>query len=111
MRSLNRFLVAIFTVLCLLGAQQGAVLHELSHFAQSDGAYQNKKQDKQDEQPHSRSCDKCAHYAELGGGALPASGWRISIEDSATTVSTAPQQYSPALTVAAYAARAPPAFL
>ena len=122
-RTLSRFLIAIAAALCLLGAQHGAVLHELSHFAQIATSAQDSgsaedarqlaqdRQDKQDEQPHSRSCDKCAHYAELGGGALPVSAWRISIEDAASASASAPQQFSPSLTVAAYAARAPPALL
>lgn len=135
----RRALVALGTVLCLIGAQQGAVWHELSHFAKRDGAAktgtakvgvtqaiaagvvavnvgadtaaETRQPNPQDDPPHSRSCDKCAHYAELVGGSLPVAGWRISIDDAAATVSTASRSFSPALAVAAYAARAPPALL
>lgn len=47
----------------LLFAQQGGFAHELSHFAHD--ASQTGKQ-----LPHSKACEQCATYSQLGTGAV-----------------------------------------
>lgn len=62
-----RFRLILFVGLAfaLLFAQQGAVLHALSHFA--DNVPAQSQQDKH--LPHSPACDKCVVYAGIGSAA------------------------------------------
>ena len=119
MRALSRkllSLIAALAVLALLGVQQGQVAHEFSHLAQGgsaslsrdNAAATQKAPDKN--APHSKTCDKCAFYAELNGNG------------SASPVAMAPAAAAggvllPGLSTrfastyfAAYSARAPPFF-
>jgi hypothetical protein len=105
MHALRRHLVAILTLLCLLGVQQTAALHELSHLS-GDGKTQQEKQ-----LPHSKACDKCASYAEVSGAGLPAAPLLFQVQTAEPETFTAALRFSPSATIAAYAARAPPLFL
>lgn len=105
MHALRRHLVAFLTLLCLLGVQQVAALHELSHL-QADGKANPEKQ-----LPHSKACDKCASYAEVSGGGLPAALLLFHLHASGVESFPATLQFSPPAPIPAYAARAPPLFL
>ncbi len=123
-------LVAACAVLALLGVQQGQAAHEFSHLAQGGaggpawdknapagtaagsaarGGVGNGAPDQN--APHSKTCDKCAFYAELSGGAPAA---LLAIAPAAASgkpaLSGTALRFA-SLTLAAYAARAPPAFL
>ena len=105
MHALRRHLVAFVTLLCLLGAQQAAAMHELSHL-RADGKANPEKQ-----VPHSKSCDKCAAYAEVSGGAPAPSALVFHTQDFATESFSFSPQYTSSTSVWAYAARAPPHLL
>ena len=105
MQHIHRYLVAFLTVFCLLSAQQGAAAHALSHFSGGQSAPSDKHL------PHSKSCDKCAIYAELSGAAPAAAPLVFHVLDSATESFSFLLQYSPSTTVWAYVARAPPYLL
>ena len=100
-----RYLVAFLTVFCLLSAQRGAAAHALSHYSDGQSAPADKHL------PHSKSCDKCAIYAELSGAAPVAAPVVFHILDSVTESFSFLLRYSPSTTVWAYAARAPPYLL
>lgn len=105
MHALRRHLVTFVTLLCLLGVQQVAALHELSHLT-PDGKANPEKQ-----LPHSKSCDKCAAYAELSGAAPAASALVFHIQDFAAESFSFSPQFTSSTSVWAYAARAPPHLL
>jgi hypothetical protein len=105
MHALRRHLVAFVTLLCLLGVQQVAALHELSHLPANGNANPEKQL------PHSKACDKCASYAEVSGGGLPAAPLLFHLQASAVEPFPATLQVSLSATIPAYAARAPPFFL
>jgi hypothetical protein len=120
MRLFQRSLFAIFAALCLLGVQQGAAWHQLSHIAQAENSYhaagghaapQDLPQDKQDGQPHSKICDECSLYAGIAGGAVAASSWLHVADASAAPVSFSSDPHFSSSAPAAYAARAPPILL
>ncbi|GAO37213.1 hypothetical protein SCT_2631 [Sulfuricella sp. T08] len=75
----SRLLFLLWLAFVLLFAQQGAVLHALSHFA--DGVPTQSQQDKH--LPHSPACDKCVVYAGIGGAA-PSSPPVFTIQEAAT---------------------------
>jgi hypothetical protein len=110
-KALYRSLIALFAALCLLGAQQGAAWHQISH-VQTDSVFQSADDLTQDgHQPHSKVCDECSLYAGVAGGAIPTSEW-VPIADSASSpVSFQPDSRLPRSNAAAYAARAPPTLL
>ncbi len=64
----SRLLFPLWLAFVLLFAQQGAVLHALSHLA--DSVPSQSQQEKH--LPHSPACDKCVAYAGIGG-ATPSS--------------------------------------
>ena len=105
MHALRRHLVAFVTLLCLLGVQQVAALHELSHLPA------NGKANPEKQLPHSKSCDKCAVYAELSGGAPAASALVFHIQDFAAESFSFSPQFTSSTSIWAYAARAPPHLL
>ena len=61
----SRLILLVCLAFSVLFAQQGAVLHALSHFA--DSAPAQSQQDKH--LPHSPACDKCVVYAGIGSAA------------------------------------------
>lgn len=64
----SRWLLHLCFALVLLFAQQGAVLHALSHLAENRSAHSGEEK----HLPHSPACDKCVMYAGLGGAAASA---------------------------------------
>jgi hypothetical protein len=102
MHALRRHLVAFVTLLCLLGVQQVAALHELSHLPAGGKANPEKQL------PHSKSCSKCALYAELSGAAPAPSALVFHIQDFAAESFPFFPQDTSSTRVWAYAARAPP---
>lgn len=105
MHAMRRHLVAFVTLLCLLGVQQAAAMHELSHLRPNGKASPEKHL------PHSKVCDKCASYAEVSGGGLPAAPLAFHLQASGVESFRAALQFSPSAPIPAYAARAPPLFL
>lgn len=98
-----RRLFLILTLALLFGlGQQGAAVHAISHFAESQGESQQDKK-----APHLSFCDKCMVYASLGNAlgshaqvfAAPASQ-PAPFATSSVQRCTNPTLY--------YAARAPP---
>lgn len=61
----SRLLLSLWLAFALLFAQQGMVLHALSHFA--DGVPAQSQQEKH--LPHSPACDECVVYAGIGSAA------------------------------------------
>jgi len=61
----SRLLFSLWLAIALLFAQQGAVLHALSHFADSVPAQAQQEK----HLPHSPACDKCVVYAGIGSAA------------------------------------------
>lgn len=98
----SRFIVSFtFALLFALG-QQGAAIHEISHYADLTPASQQ-----QDEAPHSPVCDKCLSYGELANALgvpdfslpLPATSFEAAIYTGSSHFSVSLRPYS---------ARAPP---
>jgi hypothetical protein len=109
--ALQRFLIGFLAALCLIGAQQGAAWHQISH-VQVDGVFQDAGDLNQDgHQPHSKVCDECSLYAGIASGAIPLSGWLPVVDSASTPVSFQPDSRLPRANAAAYAARAPPTLL
>ena len=105
MNTLRRFrftFIALIAVLCLLGVQQGAAFHGLSHLADENSTGSQKHL------PHSKSCDKCIVYAEVSGAgpttAIPA----LQLPSRQVIVAYAALPLFPSLTPPVYSARAPP---
>lgn len=97
-------LIALIAVLCLLGMQQGAAYHRLSHSA-DDATSQQKHL------PHEKNCDKCVFYAEVGGGAPTTSHPAFDVSAPHVNLAAAPRSLLHAANPSAYSARAPPYFL
>lgn len=99
---LHRLILSFAFALLFAMGQQGAIVHEISHFAHL--APQSQQQDKA---PHSAVCDKCLSYAGLGA-ALAADNYSLPV--LATVLAPASQQGAqpPHPAQHYYAARAPP---
>ena len=98
-----RRLILTFMLALLFGlGQQGAVVHEISHFADINSSSQQ-----QDKAPHSPLCEKCLSYSGLASALgvsyfMPptmAAGFEPYVYYSSTRLG---------LTSAVYSARAPP---
>lgn len=84
-----RFIQTLFFALALLFAQQGGVLHALSHAFAEKTAQHNKQT------PHSPACEQCTSYAQLGGALN--SGY-LTFELHSSLVQTLAQYYFSFLT-------------
>lgn len=99
---LHRLILSFALAILFALGQQGAIVHEISHYAEL--APESQQQDKA---PHSPLCEKCVSYGKLASAldithALPpvvATGIDYSTFESAS---------QPALTELPYSARAPP---
>jgi len=92
-------------IFALLFAQQGAVLHALSHLSEPVPAQSQQQQDKQ--LPHSPVCDKCLAYSSVGSALHSApplfhAPGMLSVQTSVPSAGF----FTPALFP--YASRAPP---
>lgn len=96
------FFPSLFFVLVLLFAQQGSALHTLRHaFAE-----QTQQQDKQT--PHSKDCEQCTAYAQLGSAL---NSGELSFELDTSLAQVFAQNYSSFITrhTLLASARGPPA--
>jgi hypothetical protein len=105
LRRLRYTFIALIAVLCLLGMQQGAAFHGLSHLAGDDSAGQKKHL------PHEKSCEKCVVYAEVGGGAPTTSLAPFKVSAQRAVIASPTHQQQPSISFPGYSARAPPLFL
>ncbi len=101
-RHLRHTLFALLAVLCLLGVQQGAAFHGLSHLAEENAPGQQKHL------PHSKTCDKCVVYAEVSGGAPTTSHPAFELPAQFAVEAAPAYQFLPAVRPPIYSARAPP---
>ena len=99
---LRRLILSFALALLFVLGQQGAAVHEISHYADLVPATQQ-----HDKAPHSPVCDKCLSYGELAN-ALGVSYFTPPI----STAGFEPPAYSStnhlSLTLLSYSARAPP---
>jgi hypothetical protein len=105
LRRLHFTFIAFVAVLCLLGLQQGAAFHELSHLAGEHSTGSQKHL------PHGKSCDKCVVYAEVSGTGPITAHSALQVPAPFIVIASVAQSFFPALTHPVYSARAPPAFL
>lgn len=100
---LRRFLLSISLVLLFALGQQGAVLHEISHY--SDVSQSSQRPSKA---PHSSSvCDKCISYGELAS-ALAVSVFATPLLAAGYVAIAYTSDSHSAATLPSYSARAPP---
>ena len=105
MKSLRRLrftFLALLAVLCLLGMQQGAAMHGLSHLVGENSTGQQKHL------PHEKSCDKCIVYAEVSGGAPTTSHPVFAALSPFVAIALFGPQFLPIASHPVYSARAPP---
>jgi hypothetical protein len=96
---LRSALLKSLLVLALLFAQQGAVMHTISHTL---------AEQKQDQSlPHHQHCELCAVYAQIGG-AISSSHVSFDFTSSFEQTLTTRSVSFHSITFAAFAARAPP---
>jgi len=99
-----RRLILTFALALLFGlGQQGAAVHEISHYA--DLAPLSKQQDKNSS--HGQVCDKCMAYAELAG-AVGTSHYVLVLADTRHVLANHHSHSSDSLFHTGYSARAPP---
>lgn len=101
-RQLRHTILALLAVLCLLGLQQGAAFHGLSHVAGDDFSSSQKHL------PHAKHCDKCIVYAEVGGGAPTTVHPLFVLTATDTAIPSRTNPFNPARRATVYSARAPP---
>lgn len=97
--------IALVAVLCLLGVQQGAAFHALSHLADENPIGTQKQL------PHSKTCDKCIVYAEASGAGPTTTHAALQVPSGFVLIASATLQLSPSLILPVYSARAPPVSL
>ncbi len=99
MSVLRMLLLSLF----LLFAQQGGLLHALSH-----GAAEHRKQEGQNKT--STVCEKCINYSTIGS-ALNSTSFNLTLCDAGTTRHTQSDQFVVYSNPPASCARGPPAVL
>lgn len=99
----SRFFVPLFFALAVLFAQQGGALHALRH------AFAEQTQQRDKQTPHSKDCEQCTSYAQLGSALN--SGY-LSFELLALPIQPYAQQHFVFFTQQTFAAtaRGPPVF-
>lgn len=102
LRRLRFTFIALLAVLCLLGMQQGAAFHGLSHLAGDAAAGQQKHL------PHEKTCDKCIVFAEVGGGAPTTSQPAFEVSPQFVVIASFAHQVFLSANPPVYSARAPP---
>ena len=101
---LRRFLLSISLVFLFALGQQGAVLHEISHYSDIS---QN-SQRPSNKAPHSSSvCDKCISYGELAS-ALAVSAFATPLLAAGYVAIAYNSDSHSVATLPSYSARAPP---
>ncbi len=91
--------------LLLLVAQQGAVLHELSHYAASE-SHDGKKQS-----PRGDVCDLCLAFAQVGSAAAPQRVVAPLLADLSYQLTPVLPVYAGGIYLPAERSRGPPLFL
>jgi hypothetical protein len=105
---LQKMLLSLSLALLLSIGQQGAVLHELSHFSGTEALYTDSAAaPDQDQAPHSPACEKCLGYAGLGHSITTAITILPVVSGEANASPDTYHIYQPIL-LRAYTARAPP---
>lgn len=102
LRRLRFAFIALVAVLCLLGVQQGAAFHGLSHLADESSTGSQKHL------PHGKTCDKCIVYAEVSGAGPTTSPPALQVPSRHVVIADAALALFPSLTPPVYSARAPP---
>lgn len=101
---LSRFILSFTLALLFALGQQGAALHEISHYADFAPASQQ-----QDKAPHSPVCDKCLSYGELAH-ALTAHVFSLPFAPTSFEAAIYSDGSHFSSSSRPYAARAPPRF-
>lgn len=101
---LRRLILSFALAVLFALGQQGAAVHEISHYADLAPSQQQ-----QDKAPHTSACDQCLSYGKLS------SAMAIGTIDSLVlagdfALHASPQHNHDSLTRLPYAARAPPRF-
>jgi hypothetical protein len=99
---LQKLITSIALIVMFAFAQTGAVLHEISHYADISTSQQQP-----DKAPHNGFCDKCVSYGELAH-ALNSSYLAFATSLGAFDVYVIQTQSHQTAGQHAYAARAPP---
>ncbi|MFA6178004.1 MAG: hypothetical protein WC696_00145 [Candidatus Methylopumilus sp.] len=99
---LRRLILSFSLIFLFALGQQGAVLHEISHYADINPSSQQ-----QDKAPHSSVCDKCLSYGELAS-ALSVSYFAPPILTAGYELTAFSSSNHPSNTLLSYLARAPP---
>ena len=102
LRHLRFAFIALVAVLCLLGVQQGAAFHGLSHRADENSS------EPQKQLPHAKSCDKCVVYAEVSGAGPTTAHPSLQVPAQSVALASVARQLFFSPTLPAYSARAPP---
>ncbi|MFH2140066.1 MAG: hypothetical protein ABII63_04650 [Pseudomonadota bacterium] len=95
----RRILIALLLAFSLLFVQQGAATHAIAH------ALADQSQDQS--LPHDSQCELCAGYAQVGS-AVGSSTVHFDLLASCTSAYQRTRNDPHTLTIAAFAARAPP---
>jgi hypothetical protein len=101
----HKLLRSLMLPLLLLVAQQGAVLHELSHYTATE-THDGKKQS-----PRGDVCDLCLAFAQVGSAAAPQSVVPLLLADLSHHLTPVLPVYAAATELPAERSRGPPFFL
>lgn len=99
---LRRIILSLALSLLLLVSQQGAAVHEISHYSGLVSGHQ-----KQDPSPHTPFCDKCFSYGALANALAVPYFFMPVIVTGFIAIPVTRDDYRHS-TFLAYAARAPP---
>jgi len=99
---LRRLILSFSLIFLFALGQQGAVLHEISHYAEVNPSSQQ-----QDKAPHSSVCDKCLSYGELAS-ALSVHYFAPPILAAGYELTAFSSSSHPSNTLLSYLARGPP---
>jgi hypothetical protein len=98
---LRRLILSFALAVMFAFGQQGAAMHEISHFADLAPSQQ------QDKAPHTSACDQCLSYGKLVS-ALAVSGFHAPAISGDFALHATEHTSHDRLTQRYYAARAPP---
>lgn len=101
----HKLLRSLMLPLLLLVAQQGAVLHELSHYTAAE-THDGKKQS-----PRGDVCDLCLAFAQVGSAAAPQSVIAPLVTDLSHQLTPVLPVVAGAIHLPAERSRGPPLFL
>jgi len=102
----SRLFHSLFIPLLLVVAQQGAMLHELSHYAPTAAAGDSKKQ-----APRGDACELCLAFAQIGSAAPPQNVVAPLLADLSHEVAPGKPVHVQTAQLPAERSRGPPLFL